>query len=244
MATNSIGTGELVNITAGSAISSGDPVQQGVQLFGIAIADIANGAVGVIQTDGAWTLTKNTHATTKAFAVGDDVYWDDTNSRCEVEDSSNGLIYIGTCIVAAASTATTVGVALAGPGGARVSSNVQGATVELALAPAATTIHNWTAPVDCTIQALGVSATVQPASAAGTLTIAVADALAATSLLTGATADLDGTITANTRLNLGLTATAANLNLSQGDVVSFTVVSDNLDLVGEGLIADIRYRAR
>jgi hypothetical protein len=116
-------------------------------------------------------------------------------------------------------------------------------TRDIAILPAGTVVVNWVAPFDLQLTGGVVTATVAPTTA-GTYTLAIQDETGAANLLGAATANLDATITANTALALTLTATAADRSLAQNDVVSFTVVSDNGDLVGEGLIVQLRYDAR
>jgi len=57
MATNFIQPGETMEITAGSAISSGDVVVVG-SLVCVAATDIANGATGTVYTSGVFDLPK------------------------------------------------------------------------------------------------------------------------------------------------------------------------------------------
>lgn len=91
----------------GSAIASGAVVDMGGR-FGMAHTAIAaTSGEGICFTAGGYDLAKATHATDKAFAVGEPVYWDATNSRCDKAGTS-GAKYIGVCREAAASTATTV----------------------------------------------------------------------------------------------------------------------------------------
>jgi hypothetical protein len=75
----------------------------------------------------------------------------------------------------------------------------------------------------------------KPASAAGTVTLALAnyDLSATTSdnLLSAATVDLEG-LTNFTASDLTLTATAADLVLADGDYIYATIVSNNVDMSG------------
>jgi hypothetical protein len=76
-------------------------------------------------------------------------------------------------------------------------------------------------------------AAVVPASAGGTITLAVGTgALFATNLLNAATVDLETGFTAGTVVNLGLTATTADLNQASGAAIRAQVVSNNADATG------------
>jgi predicted RecA/RadA family phage recombinase len=72
MATNYIQAGEVIDFTAGSDISSGDVVAVG-NLVGVAITDIANGAVGAVSVEGVWSLPKVSAA---VIGAGETVNYD------------------------------------------------------------------------------------------------------------------------------------------------------------------------
>ena len=88
----------------GSAVTSGSVVRVGSGIFGIAIADIANGATGALQLTGQVTLPK---ATGVAFAAGDPLYWNGT--ACNKVGTNPR---IGTAVNAQISSATTCTVLL------------------------------------------------------------------------------------------------------------------------------------
>lgn len=85
---NFIAPGHRMTITAGADISSGDGVLAGA-IFGVAEADIANGAEGVVVLTGVFELPK---IGSQAWTVGAKVYWDNGNSRCTTVASTNTLI--------------------------------------------------------------------------------------------------------------------------------------------------------
>lgn len=87
----------------GSTVTSGSVVVAG-RLVGIAVADIANGAVGAVQLTGQFTLPK---AASLAISVGDAVYWSGTAVTKTATDTR-----IGTAVKAALSSAATVQVLL------------------------------------------------------------------------------------------------------------------------------------
>lgn len=103
----------------------------------------------------------------------------------------------------------------------------------------------FTIPIAATVLSIGIIADdTQPASAAGTYTVAVVKDPAGTNtnLLASATEDLDGTLTVGTLFNPTLTATSADLNLTADTTIQFSFVSDNVDLVGAGLRCMVTYR--
>lgn len=106
MAKNYIQPGEVLDVTAGAAITSGSGILVGVRL-GVALADIANGAVGSVAVKGVYSLPK---LSTDVVAQGALLYWDNTNKRLTTTATANTLA--GYAAAAAASGATTVNIAL------------------------------------------------------------------------------------------------------------------------------------
>jgi predicted RecA/RadA family phage recombinase len=91
-------------VNSGSAISAGVPVDLGA-LYGIPQEDIAaTTGTGTLHVKGEFELAANTGI---AFAVGEPVYWDAANARCDKAGTS-GSKYIGMCTLAKASADTTV----------------------------------------------------------------------------------------------------------------------------------------
>jgi hypothetical protein len=95
-----------------------------------------------------------------------------------------------------------------------------------------------------TITKGSIAFAVKPASAAGTITLALANydlsATADDNLLSAATIDLEA-LTAKTASDLTLTATGADLVLAAGDYVYATIVSNNVDAVGGGGVITLEY---
>lgn len=100
--------GNVLTVTAPAAVASGDGVQVGSALFGVAVTAIASGASGEIATEGVFTLAKTTG---QAYAVGDIVYWNSTTNKLTA--TSTGNLQVALAVAAAASTATTAQVKLA-----------------------------------------------------------------------------------------------------------------------------------
>ena len=105
---NFVQNGKNVDVTAPYAVASGAGVLVGA-LFGVAVADIANGAVGTIATEGVYVLSKATGAGTGG-AQGALAYWDDTAKK--VTGVASGNTAIGHFLAAAATADTTATVRL------------------------------------------------------------------------------------------------------------------------------------
>lgn len=103
---NFVQNGDTILLTAPFTVASGAGARVG-KIFGVACDDITSGATGQFKTSGVFTLTKNTGIT---FAVGDVVYWDNTNKYCTTVANSNAEI--GACTATAASGDTTINVLL------------------------------------------------------------------------------------------------------------------------------------
>lgn len=109
MATNFVAPGDTVTITAPSGgVTVGIPVVLG-QIFGVPAYSAASGVEAEIVTGGIWDLPK-TNAASMSMAVGANVHWDATNSKCTVSATSNAKL--GVVVVAASNTDATVRVRL------------------------------------------------------------------------------------------------------------------------------------
>lgn len=113
MATTFHQNGDVLDIVAGSAISSGDVVVTG-DIVGIAVADIANGSTGSIAVEGVFKVAK---ASGEAWAVGDKLGWDASASAFDLTFTP-ATGDVTTCCVAAvaAGSADTVGYVKLTPG--------------------------------------------------------------------------------------------------------------------------------
>jgi len=112
MAVNHIRSGHSVVWTndTGSSVASGAPVVMGNRI-GVVQATIASLATGVVLLTDTWSFAKTVGV---AFAVGDDV-WLDLNVS-PFAASPIGDVWVGKCVEAAASAATTIKVTLTDPG--------------------------------------------------------------------------------------------------------------------------------
>lgn len=72
MATNYKSSGDVIQVTAGSAITSGSVVKVG-QILGVALTDIANGSTGSVAIRGIFTVPKVSAA---VIAQGESLVWD------------------------------------------------------------------------------------------------------------------------------------------------------------------------
>lgn len=85
---NYVQAGNVVSVTAPAPVSSGNLVKVG-SLFGVAVTDAGAGSAVELAVGGVFLLPK---ATTDAIAVGDKVYWDNTNKVVTVTATNNTLI--------------------------------------------------------------------------------------------------------------------------------------------------------
>jgi len=116
MATNYVQDGNVMPFTAGSAISSGDVVVIG-GLLGVALADVANAAVGQAQISGVCTLPK---VSTAVIAAGERVQWDVSEGGIEdaaATPATGDIVNCGIAFEAAGNGVTTIDVLLNVPGG-------------------------------------------------------------------------------------------------------------------------------
>jgi len=102
MAKKFIQPGEVIDYTAGSALSSGAVVLIGNRI-GVLLTDLASGEVGAAQVTGVWELAK---LSTDVVTQGALLYWDAGNSRLTTTASSHKLA--GYAWAAASGTDTTV----------------------------------------------------------------------------------------------------------------------------------------
>lgn len=102
---NFVQEGRVIDYTAGDdAIDVGDVVAL-TTCVGVALEDIAAGAKGSVQLTGVWTMPAVNDA---AFGVGDQLYWDATNSKLTKTATDN--ISAGVCVAAKGSTVAVASV--------------------------------------------------------------------------------------------------------------------------------------
>ncbi|GGG51669.1 hypothetical protein GCM10010964_43570 [Caldovatus sediminis] len=109
MAKNYVHDGVRVTVAAPYALTSGGGCKVGA-LFGVAQTDAESGAPVALVTQGVFDLVAEDAGSGQDLAVGDVVYWDDTNRRATKTATDN--MRIGVAVAAKASTATTVRVRL------------------------------------------------------------------------------------------------------------------------------------
>jgi len=105
MAKNYVQEGDIINVTnaTGSTVTSGSGMLISTTRLGVALADVANGAVGSFAVKRVYELPK---LETDVVAQGALLYWDNTNKRLTVTSSGNTLA--GYATKAAANGDTTV----------------------------------------------------------------------------------------------------------------------------------------
>ena len=80
-------------------------------LFVVALTSAAQGASFDGATEGVFEMTKNTGASGKDFSAGEAIFWDNGSNK-RWDKTSAGFFQIGVAVEAAASTASTVKVAI------------------------------------------------------------------------------------------------------------------------------------
>lgn len=102
MATNFIQPGDVLTLTAPYAVASGAGLLVG-SLFGVATRAADNGAAVEASTRGVYELPK---LSTDVVAIGDKLYWDNTNKRLTKTSTDNTLV--ATAVSAAGNGVATV----------------------------------------------------------------------------------------------------------------------------------------
>lgn len=70
---NYIQSGEVLSLAPGADVASGVGYLFGAALFGVAVADVANGVTGPFRTTGVIEIAKTSAL---AISVGDKLFWD------------------------------------------------------------------------------------------------------------------------------------------------------------------------
>lgn len=96
MAVNAVQSGKVLTLIAPYAVASGAGAQVG-SIFGVATATIANGVEGEFETEGVFDLAKTS---AQAWTVGQKIYWDNTNKRCDSDGTVGMLIGVATAVAA------------------------------------------------------------------------------------------------------------------------------------------------
>lgn len=108
---NFVQPADALSLTAPYTVTAGQGALVG-DIFGVAAKDVTIGTVGTFAVAGAYSLAKTS---AQAWAVGDTIYWDNTNKRCDNTPTA-GFVKIGTCVEVAANPTSTGKVRLDGTG--------------------------------------------------------------------------------------------------------------------------------
>lgn len=101
--------GSILTLTAPYArATSGLGAKVGA-IFGVSCDTVANGVEGQFETEGVHSIAKTS---AQAWAVGDKIYWDDSNKRCDTA-STVGML-IGVCTTVAANPSSSGELKLSG----------------------------------------------------------------------------------------------------------------------------------
>jgi predicted RecA/RadA family phage recombinase len=93
---NFIQPGKVLTLVADRAVSSGGGFLRG-SIFGVATADVADTASGEFNTSGVYSLAKTS---AQAWTVGQKIYWDNTNFRCDSDGTVGQLVGVATAVAA------------------------------------------------------------------------------------------------------------------------------------------------
>ncbi|MCX7346955.1 MAG: DUF2190 family protein [Alphaproteobacteria bacterium] len=102
--------GHTITLAAPAAVTSGSGLLVGA-IFGIAAHDAASGEPVETLTVGVVDITK---VGTQAWAVGDRIYWDNTNKRATKTATDNTLVGVALGVVGSGADETTGRVRLNG----------------------------------------------------------------------------------------------------------------------------------
>jgi predicted RecA/RadA family phage recombinase len=117
---NFIQPGEMMEITAGAEIKSGDPVVVG-EMVTIAAHDIANGANGQVSTCGVFEVVKLAGAT---WSKGQKLFWDKVAKKFTTIASADADLVAGIAFEDALLAATVGYIKLCGPAVPKVMANI------------------------------------------------------------------------------------------------------------------------
>lgn len=109
MATNFLSEGEKLTVLAPHAVTRGNIVVVGTNMFGVAEDNAAISTNVVLATGGVWSFAKTSGASTSGVAGGY-AYWDNTNSKVTISATSNTKI--GVFVAAVTNAAVTASVRL------------------------------------------------------------------------------------------------------------------------------------
>lgn len=96
MATNYVQDGVVLDFTAPYDRTTGQGFQVG-SIFAVALGTALSGAAIRGQIDGVWTLAKTS---AQAWTVGQKIYWDNSNKRCDSDATVGQLIGVAQAVAA------------------------------------------------------------------------------------------------------------------------------------------------
>ncbi len=102
--------GRSIDHTPGVDVAAGDVVVQS-ELVGVAVRPITANELGALAVAGVFDVAKE-GGVAVTFAVGDNVYWDDTNNYAVATDGGGTNKLMGKAVAAAADADTLVRVRL------------------------------------------------------------------------------------------------------------------------------------
>jgi predicted RecA/RadA family phage recombinase len=94
MARNYVQPGKVLTLTAPYQRDSGKGALVG-SLFAVALQTVANAVAGEFAVSGVWTLDKTS---AQAWTVGQKIYWDNGNKRCDSDSTVGQLIGVATAV--------------------------------------------------------------------------------------------------------------------------------------------------
>lgn len=100
---NYVQSGEVLTLAPGADVASGVGYLFGAALFGVAVADVANGVAGPFRITGVIEIAKTSAL---AIAVGDKLFWDPTNKV--VNKTTTSQQCVGVAVEAASNPSSTV----------------------------------------------------------------------------------------------------------------------------------------
>lgn len=104
MTTLFVQPGDTIDMAAPYDRSAGQGAQVG-SLFGVALNDVLSGSTVSFAVEGVFTLAKTS---AQAWTVGQKIYWDDTNKRCDSDGTVGMLIGVASAVAANPSSTGTV----------------------------------------------------------------------------------------------------------------------------------------
>lgn len=107
---NYVAPGNAVQVTIPYAVNQGSGVLVGTGLFGVAQNTYTSGATGIIVTEGVFTRLAKASGTGEGWAVGDKLYWNDTNKNLvKASGTGNTAAHVAICLETVGTAVTTAG---------------------------------------------------------------------------------------------------------------------------------------